>query len=211
MQEGEFERGQTVRNKLHQSLPRLNEATQGGDVRSRWGWAEPSVWTPRMLMALERGVKGGVWALAQRFLQRTWGACASHRPMSRPLSPLWGESLTGEPCAGDPHARFGGGGSRATGSPYPYRLTHKSQRRTKNHKERRMNAKGPRPGNANLPRQLQNPDRDWYRAFQWAFFRHNWRLRRPQCEKDLHYGILRPLSWYSSSMSDDAVRVLGCL
>lgn len=36
-------------------------ATQGGDVRGRWPWAEPTVWTDRMLTALETGVKGGVW------------------------------------------------------------------------------------------------------------------------------------------------------
>lgn len=35
--------------------------TQDGDVRSRWTWTEPAVWTDRMLMALEQGVKGGVW------------------------------------------------------------------------------------------------------------------------------------------------------
>ena len=32
--------------------------TQGGE-RLRWSWAEPSVWTERMLSALENGVKGG--------------------------------------------------------------------------------------------------------------------------------------------------------
>ena len=36
-------------------------AKQVGEVRSRWEWAEPSVWTDRMLAALETGVKGGVW------------------------------------------------------------------------------------------------------------------------------------------------------
>jgi RNA-directed DNA polymerase len=36
-------------------------AKQVGEVRVRWAWAEPSVWTDRMLTALERGVKGGVW------------------------------------------------------------------------------------------------------------------------------------------------------
>lgn len=30
-------------------------------VRERWKWVEPSVWTERMLTALERGVKGGKW------------------------------------------------------------------------------------------------------------------------------------------------------
>ena len=32
-----------------------------GEVRSRWAWTEPSVWTERMLTALENGVKGGNW------------------------------------------------------------------------------------------------------------------------------------------------------
>ena len=31
------------------------------DVRLRWGWTEASVWTDRMLTALEQGVKGGQW------------------------------------------------------------------------------------------------------------------------------------------------------
>jgi RNA-directed DNA polymerase len=37
------------------------EATQAGEARSRWQWVEPSVWTERMLTALENGVKGGCW------------------------------------------------------------------------------------------------------------------------------------------------------
>ena len=36
-------------------------AKQVGEVRVRWAWAEPSVWTDPMLTALEQGVKGGVW------------------------------------------------------------------------------------------------------------------------------------------------------
>lgn len=32
-----------------------------GEARARWVWAEPGVWTERMLTALETGVKGGVW------------------------------------------------------------------------------------------------------------------------------------------------------
>jgi len=36
-------------------------ATQAGDVRGRRPYAEPSVWTDRMLVALEEGVKGGMW------------------------------------------------------------------------------------------------------------------------------------------------------
>lgn len=43
------------------AVSRESGAKQGGEVRARWAWAEPSVWTDRMLTALERGVKGGVW------------------------------------------------------------------------------------------------------------------------------------------------------
>jgi RNA-directed DNA polymerase len=45
----------------------LLEAKQAGEAaaaiatRSRWCWAESSIWTDRMLAALEKGVKGGVW------------------------------------------------------------------------------------------------------------------------------------------------------
>ena len=39
----------------------VREAKQAGEVRARWAWAEPCVWTERMLTALEEGVKGGVW------------------------------------------------------------------------------------------------------------------------------------------------------
>jgi len=34
-------------------------AKQAGEVRARWAWTEPAVWTERMLTALEQGVKGG--------------------------------------------------------------------------------------------------------------------------------------------------------
>ena len=37
------------------------EAKQAGEIRTRWSWVEPSVWTDRMLTALEKGVKGGMW------------------------------------------------------------------------------------------------------------------------------------------------------
>ncbi len=39
----------------------VQEAKQAGEVLYRWGWAEPAVWTLRMLTALEAGVKGGKW------------------------------------------------------------------------------------------------------------------------------------------------------
>ncbi len=36
-------------------------ATRAGEILLRWGWVEPRIWTPRMLTALEQGVKGGKW------------------------------------------------------------------------------------------------------------------------------------------------------
>jgi RNA-directed DNA polymerase len=38
-----------------------SRAKQVGDALGRWSWVEPSVWTERMLTALETGVKGGKW------------------------------------------------------------------------------------------------------------------------------------------------------
>ncbi len=51
---------------------------QGGEVRARWAWAEPSVWTDRMLTALEVGAKGGKWfslidkVYAPKNLESSW-------------------------------------------------------------------------------------------------------------------------------------------
>ena len=40
---------------------KVPQAKQVGEIRARWGWVEPEVWTDRMLAALEQGVKGGKW------------------------------------------------------------------------------------------------------------------------------------------------------
>jgi hypothetical protein len=37
-------------------------ATRAGETSDRWSWVEPSVWTPRMLAALEQGVKDAFFA-----------------------------------------------------------------------------------------------------------------------------------------------------
>jgi len=53
-------------------------AKRGREVDVRWEWTEPSVWTERMLDALERGVKGGKWyslidkVYAQETLRAAW-------------------------------------------------------------------------------------------------------------------------------------------
>ena len=56
-------------------VPRLLGAKQAGEVRVRRAWSQRTVWTDRMLTALERGVKGvygqGL-SLAERLLCRAW-------------------------------------------------------------------------------------------------------------------------------------------
>ena len=43
-------------------VPRARRGTkQAGEIHDRWSWVEQSVWTERMLTALENGVKGGRW------------------------------------------------------------------------------------------------------------------------------------------------------
>ena len=36
-------------------------AKPAGEIRVRWAWVEPRVWTERMLTTLETGVRGGRW------------------------------------------------------------------------------------------------------------------------------------------------------
>ena len=44
-----------------EAVSRRNGAKRAGEIRARWHWVEPTVWTERMLTALEEGVKGGKW------------------------------------------------------------------------------------------------------------------------------------------------------
>lgn len=39
----------------------VTSSKQTGEIYGRWPWVEPTVWSERMLTALEEGVKGGVW------------------------------------------------------------------------------------------------------------------------------------------------------
>ena len=45
------------------------EPQQDGEVRDRWLWVEASVWTTRMLKALETGMEGGKWF---RLIDKVW-------------------------------------------------------------------------------------------------------------------------------------------
>lgn len=60
MQEGGFGK-EGCMEEQPPSVQGASAAKQGGEIRARWAWVEPCVWTDRMLKALEGGVKGGVW------------------------------------------------------------------------------------------------------------------------------------------------------
>jgi RNA-directed DNA polymerase len=44
-------------------------APQEGEIRARWAWVEPGVWTERMLATLETGIVGGKWF---RLIDKVW-------------------------------------------------------------------------------------------------------------------------------------------
>lgn len=58
MQEGEDAMSDTTE---HQPAAVPETAKRAVEILLRWGWVEPSVWTERMLTALDEGVKGGLW------------------------------------------------------------------------------------------------------------------------------------------------------
>lgn len=69
-----------------EQAPRVLERDkQGADVRARWAWTEPAVWTERMLSTLETGIKGGVWfslvdkVWSERSLEAGWKKVARNR------------------------------------------------------------------------------------------------------------------------------------
>jgi RNA-directed DNA polymerase len=44
-------------------------AQQEGEIRARWAWVEPEVWTERMLATLETGIEGSKWF---RLIDKVW-------------------------------------------------------------------------------------------------------------------------------------------
>jgi len=54
---GRWRRKEWARQGKHRQCKLLNKARDTRD----WSWVEASVWTDRMLSALDNGVKGGVW------------------------------------------------------------------------------------------------------------------------------------------------------
>src|SRR5271157_432872 len=92
-------------------------ATPAGEPPSIRQWANPCVWTERMLTTLEQGVQGGPSALAECLLRRAGVVQPECSPCAfRSILPEVRPS-TGEPDAGKPPVRFGGRGGRVSNRP----------------------------------------------------------------------------------------------
>jgi RNA-directed DNA polymerase len=70
----------TTKEKKPATVP---EAKQGGDIQTRWRWVEPTVWTERMLSALEEGVKGGKWYSLMDKVYRLSNLMSAYREVKR--------------------------------------------------------------------------------------------------------------------------------
>lgn len=53
---------------------------QGGDISARWAWVEASVWTPRMLKALETGMEANKWF---RLIDKVWSQKNLQKALAR--------------------------------------------------------------------------------------------------------------------------------
>ena len=115
-------------------MPGLTEATQvaeEGDSTRRVGkipvkmarrqrrmGTQATVWTDRLLAALEYRVQGGQWMVQP--LPCADGAVLTGTSLHQSVSTHEGGPLTGKPDAGNPPVRFGGRGGRRYGVlPYP--------------------------------------------------------------------------------------------
>jgi RNA-directed DNA polymerase len=60
-----------VKDRAEEQKPSIVPATapQEGEIRARWAWVEPTVWTERMLAALETGIGAGKWF---RLIDKVW-------------------------------------------------------------------------------------------------------------------------------------------
>ena len=55
-------------------------APQDGEIRARWAWTEPEVWTERLLATLETGIEGGKWF---RLIDKVWSLKSLGRSLEK--------------------------------------------------------------------------------------------------------------------------------
>ena len=108
---------------MEEQLTKVSAMTkQVREIPDRWSWIEPSIWTDRMLSALDRGVKSQVSeCLFSRVRVILNGIISQdcHSQSSQWIILYGGQLFSGEPYAGEPHVRFGGRGVSNDSSPTP--------------------------------------------------------------------------------------------
>ena len=80
---------------LQINLPGVPKAKQGREVAQQWEWTEASVWTERMLAALERGVKGGKWF---SLMDKVWKMENLQSAMKQVMRNQGGAGVDGQSC-----------------------------------------------------------------------------------------------------------------
>ena len=80
---------------LQMNLPGVLKAKQGREVAPQWEWTEASVWTERMLAALERGVKGGKWF---SLMDKVWKTENLQSAVKQVLRNQGGAGVDGQSC-----------------------------------------------------------------------------------------------------------------
>jgi RNA-directed DNA polymerase len=80
---------------LHINLPGVPKAKQGREVAQQWEWTEASVWTERMLAALERGVTGGKWF---SLMDKVWKMENLQSAMQQVMRNQGGAGVDGQGC-----------------------------------------------------------------------------------------------------------------
>jgi RNA-directed DNA polymerase len=78
-------------------LPGVPKAKQGREVAPIWEWTEASVWTERMLAALERGVKGGRWF---SLMDKVWKLENLQSGLRQVVRNKGGAGVDGQSCEG---------------------------------------------------------------------------------------------------------------
>ena len=77
------------------NLPGVPKAKQGREVAPQWEWTEASVWTQRMLAALERGVKGNKWF---SLMDKVWKMENLQSAMRQVMRNQGGAGVDGQSC-----------------------------------------------------------------------------------------------------------------
>ena len=99
---------------MSESVQVPQKAKQTESEPAQWAWVDRAVWTERMLAALGNGVKGNKWSCRSQTMAKCvlrWIGAVHHDRSPNVSEPIpMRTPLTGEPCAGELHARFGGRG-----------------------------------------------------------------------------------------------------